>query len=398
MTRRLRILVTATTVAAIGAVVTAAPASATPVTPGASGYAGAGFTGSGTMQAGLTLSGTLGSLLNGIIGPIVSSALDPLVATLQGSATGIVDAALGGSSTFHATTPVDQGGPAPGTFPGDLPAGLPSPCSASSTTQPCYQGATSAISAAPLITLGATTLAGYTQEVPSTTLAANPILGRAQSAGTSVSVLPAISGLTNPMISTGTVDSTAVCPNSGSTSPSADATATNVQLLGGQVTFSVGSGQIAGLTVFGTSYASLSRLPVVTAGGVTVQPYGTAIKVTLPLTLAQIAAGVGLPSSVTSTLTGYAVSGTALNLSLIVGPNVTITKRSAQAWGLGLGVDLSGSLNFNLLNLVGAQVSVPTGITADNFGNILDLRLGYTACTTGTSGSGANKAVPPALV
>ncbi len=77
---------------------------------------------------------------------------------------------------------------------------------------------------------------------------------------------------------------------------------------------------------------------------------------TLPLTLAQVATGLGLPSSVITTLAKYGIAGTSLNLSVIAGPDENVTKTSAQAWGLGLGVDLSGSLGFNLLGLVGATV------------------------------------------
>jgi len=399
MNRRLVVTASAVAVAAMTFVL-AGPASATPVSTGSTAYSAAGFTGTATMQANLTLNGTLGGILGNIIGPIVSSALNPLVAALQGSADSVVGGTLGASGPNHATTPVTQAGSAPGTFPADLPTGLPSPCSTASTTLPCYNATSglSAISAPPLLNMAVTAVSGYTQQVPTSASSTNQMLGRAQAVGTAVSVLPAVPSLANPLVSTGTVDSVSSCPNDGTTSPSAHVAATNIRLAGGLVTMTVASDAIANLVVNGHSYTSISALPVLSVGGITVQPYGTSIELTLPLTLSQVATGLGLPSSVISTLASYGVTGTAMNLSVIVGPDTNITKTSAQAWGLGLGVDLSGSLNFNLLGLVGAVVSVPSGIGGSSLGNILDLRLGYTACTVGASSAGSSQAVPPALI
>ena len=401
--RRRGVTLTTTAVAVValtGAL--AAPAGATPVSPGATAYASAGYTGTATMQANLTLTGALGGLLNGIVGPIVSGALNPLVAALQGTASSVVGGTLGASGPNHVTTPVTQSGPVPGTFPTDLPSGLPAPCTTGSATQPCFNvtSGLSSINVPPLVSMGLTAVSGYTQQVPSALAGTNQIFGRAQVVGTSLSVLPAVPTLANPLVTTGTIDSVSVCPSDGTTSPSAAEAATNVRLLGGLVTFTVAADKIANLTVNGVGYASITSLPTVSVAGVVVQPYGTAVEVTLPLTLSQVATGLGLPSSVISTLGTYGIAGTSLNLSLIAGPDENVTKTSAQAWGLGLGVDLSGSLAFNLLGLVGATVSVPTGIGGNNLGNVLDLRLGYTACTTGSSGGGggSGQAVPPALV
>lgn len=399
MSRRIRFTASAVAVAAM-TLALATPAGATPVSTGSTAYSAAGFVGTGSMSASLSLTGTLGGLLGNTIGPIVSAALNPLVAALQGTASTLVDGVLGTSSGNHVTTPVTQSGPAPGTFPTDLPSGLPSPCTSGSSTRPCYTvtSGLNAVNLPPLVNLGLTAVTGYTQETPTALDSTNSMFGRAQVVGTTVSPLPAISSLANPLVSTGTVDSLANCPNDGATSPSAHASATNVSLVGGLVSLSVASDQIANLVVNHVSYTSVSALPVLSVGGVVVQPYGTSIEITLPLTLAQIATGLGLPSSVISTLTTYGIAGTSLNLRLIVGPDTEVTKTTAQAWGLGIGVDLSGSLSFNLLGLVGATVTVPTGIGGSNLGNLLDLRLGYTACTVGATAIGSTQAVPPALV
>jgi hypothetical protein len=87
-----------------------------------------------------------------------------------------------------------------------------------------------------------------------------------------------------------------------------------------------------------------------------------------------------------------------VTLSLVVGPNATVTSRSVSAWGLGIGVNLSGSLTFNLLGLVTATVNIPTGIGGSNTGNLLDLRLAYATCQSGVNLPAVVPVVPPALV
>jgi hypothetical protein len=374
------------------------PASAAvpvPITPGATAYSAPASTGTATMAAALTLTGALGGLLNGLITPIINTALNPLVAALQGSINTIVGSALGASSTNTGGTPVEQSSPKPTTFPADLPGGLPSPCG-SSTTKPCYQGAAASVNGAPLANINLNALMGYTQQVLTTADATNPIIGRTQIASPSVAVLPAIPSLVNPIAAAGTIDAKVTCPNDGS-APSAQVSAAAVTLLGGVVTFSVLNGAITSLVVGGTAY-TLATLPVLNIAGVVVQPFGSAVKLTLPLTVAQVLAGLGLPAGAVTELLGDAVVGAALNLSVIAGPNTQVTATTAKAWGLGIGVDLSGSLTFNLLGLVGATVAIPTGIGGGNYGNLADLRLGFATCTSGSAVATSTPAVPPALV
>lgn len=377
------------------ALATAQPAAATSISSGATAFASAGYTGTAKMQASLTLTGSLGGLLSGLITPIINNALNPLTAALQGTASSIVGAALGPSSSYAASTPTTQGGAKPAAFPGDLPTGLPTPCSTASATQPCYQASSPApTTAPPLATVSAGTLGGYTQQTPSAADPTNPIFGRAQTAGTQVSVLSSTASIANPAVSVGTVDAMSNCPNDSATSPSAQVSAANVTLLGGRVSFSVADDAIASVTANGRTYATLDDLPVLTFGGLTVQPYGDSIEVTLPLTVSDLAAALGLSNAIRSTLLTYATSGTSLNLTFVLGPNTAVTNTTALAWGLGVGVDLSGSLTFDLLGVVGAQVSVPTGITGSTFGNILDLRLAYTSCRVGSSIDGGTKTIP----
>lgn len=379
--------------------ISAQPASAVSVTTGATGFASAGFTGTAQLHANLSLTGSLGGLLDGLIAPIVNDALNPLVAALQGTASNIIGAALGPSSSLHAASPTTQGGPKPAAFPADLPAGIPSPCTAASATQPCYRTTSpTSSSAGSLASATVSLISGYTQQTPAAADATTPIFGRAQSAGVQISVLPGATSILNPVVSTGAVDSMATCPNDGTTSPTAQVSAANVSVLGGKVTFGVANGVIATITVNGVTYPAVDDVPVVTFAGITVQSYGDSVAISLPLTLAQVVAALGLGGSVVSTLLSYGTSGTGLTLTFVLGPNVAVTKTTALAWGLGVGADLSGSLNFNLLGVVGATVSVPTGITGSTFGNLLDLRLAYTSCQVGAAPSGAPRAIPVQLV
>lgn len=388
----------------------AAPAAATTssLTSGASAYAAAAGTGTASLRANLQLSGTLGGLLDVVVDPIVSNDLNPLLSALSSTTTTLVAGALGSASPYNAaTTPAElQNSTAPGTFPNET---FPSACSGSGgTAQPCFSGASSGVTSA-LATASVGALQGFVEQVAAGTDSTNPVLGRAQVASANVSVLPALSsiaGATNPLVSTGAVDAKANCPNDGAagatkpaTSPSASLSASTVNLLGGLVQFSVLNGQIASLSVGGTTYGSgsaagtLAALPTVTVGGATVSQYGSSVQVSIPLTAAQVFSAVGLSSSIVGDLAGYSPTST-VTLRLTVGPNAAVTNTTVSAYGLGIGADLSGALSFNLLNLATATVNLPSGITAANNGNLLDLRLASTTCQSGIKVAGTTPAIP----
>jgi hypothetical protein len=418
--RALRATLVVTAATAVVVAATAAPALADPtITNGASAYSAGAGTGTASLKANLKLKGSLGSLLDDIVGPIVSQDLNPLLGALQATIGTVVATALGGSSTYNAATTGTQTQVAtpPAAFPNDT---LPSPCT-SSGSQPCYSAtSTAGINAAPLVTAGVGAVNGYVEQVAgSATDTTNPIFGRATVASPQVSVLPGISSLVpglpnavNPLVSSSLVAAKANCPNDGAagaakpkTAPSASESVANVTLLGGLITLGVLDGQIVNLNVNNVAYPTgVLSLPTVTVAGVTISPYGNSVLVSIPLSVAQILAGLGLSSTVITALNTFAPTST-LALRLVVGPNATVTSKSVTAWGLGIGVDLSGSLNFNLLGLVTASVNVPTGISGNNYGNLLDLRLAYVTCQSGVnlggSGGGSSSsvpAVPPALV
>jgi hypothetical protein len=392
----LRVIAATLAATAAVAVAQAGPAAAAPpITPGATAFSVPVFTGSAALRANLTLTGSLGGLLDGLIGPIVNQNLNPLVTALQSLAfNSAVASTLGISSSYVAGTPAFQTTPAPAPFPTDV---VPAPCGVA-VGLPCYS-ASSGLDPllGSLASIGLSLVNGYTQQVQNSADSTSPMFGRAQIGNPSVRVLPAIAGLANPLVSAGTVNAKANCPNNGS-DPSATASATSVNLLGGLVTFGVLDGDITSLKVNGVSYTSIDTLPTLTVAGITIAPFGgTAVKVTVPISAAQILGALGLAPAVVTTLLGDAV-GSSLNLGIIVGPRTSVTSTSATATGLTIGADLSGSLNFSLLGLVGATVSIPSGIRSANYGNVLDLRMGYTTCTTGAYAAAISRPVPPVLV
>jgi hypothetical protein len=400
------------------AVAAAPQASAATLTPGASAYSTAAAVGTGSLQANLQLTGSLGTLLDSLIDPIVNSALNPVVNALQGTADDAVDALLGASSNLNAATDPSQAQvtTAPAAFPNDT---LPSPCVASGA-QPCYSSTGVSVNSAPLASVSTGLLTGYAEQVAASADATSPIFARAGATNSQISILPGISslvpglpGAVNPLVSTGLTNSKANCPNDGAsgaskptTPPSASVSTTGVTMFGGLVTFGVLDGQLTNLMANGTHYqlngpknSGVAELPTLTVAGVTIGPYGSSILVSVPITVSQAFAALGLPASVVNALNGLSPTSS-LKLSLVVGPNSTVTNRTASAWGLGVGVDLSGSLAFNLFGVVTATVNVPTGIRQSNYGNVLDLRLAYSSCVSGfvPAGQGGPPPVPPVLV
>jgi len=394
--RQLLAVTSATAILGLAIGLAAPAAEAKSVTTGANAYAAGANTGSANLTARLTLTGAVGGLLDGLISPIVNSALNPLVSALQSTVNSTVAGLVGASSSNTAGSPSQQANAVSGTFPNET---FPSPCTASSTTQPCFATASVSTDLSPLAKLSLGAVRGFTQQTQTSDDAKNAIYGRAQITNVSVSALPGITSLTSPLVSASAVDAKASCPNDGTSDPSASVSASNVSLLGGKVTLGVLNGAITSLVVNGTSVGSLAALTKTTiASGITVQSYGTAVKIDVTLSLSDLLSGLHLDSSAVSELLGD-VTSSSLTLSVVVGPNSSVTSTTAKAWGLGVGVDLSGSLQFSLLGLAGARVSLPTGIGSGNYGNLVDLRLAYASCGAGSATtSTSTPAVPPANV
>ncbi len=406
MRRPVRTSVVAAVAAAVSLVgVGLAPAASASVTSGSSAYSAGANTGTGQLHASLQISGSLGNLLDNVLTPILNTDFAPLLNALQGTLNTTVAAALGPSGFATAGTPSDQYGTAPVAATDYT---LPVPCT-STGTRPCYTTtpAASSLSAAPLANISVGVVDGYTQQVPKQADATNPIFAKAQVSNLSVNALPQTPGLpamTSNLVTAGLISSDANCPNDGPTSapapntpPSATASVDAVSVFGGAVTFSVTDGDFANLKVNGISYPDVESVPLTTFNGVTVQSFGASLMMTIPLTAAQLLTGLGLNASVISDLLSY-LSSSDVALNVVIGPNASITSSTAQSWGLGVGLDLSGSIAFNLLGLVTATVTIPTGIAGGNLGNIADLRLAYANCRSGVNTPAIVPIVPPELV
>jgi hypothetical protein len=279
------------------------------------------------------------------------------------------------------------------------------------------------VNGAPLASVNVGALSGYAEQVMQSADLTNPIFGRASTANANVSLLPGLPSLvpslpnpTNPLVSVTSASAKAKCPNDGAagatqpaTAPKALQTATGVNLLGGLVTFDTTNGWPTNLVVNGVSYADttdssgntrpgLLSLPTVSLPGVTVSRFGQSVLISIALSPDQIFTALGLSSTVITALDTFAPTSS-VTLSIVVGSSSTVTATTATAWGLGVGADLSGSLSFNLKDLVTATVNIPSGIGGGNYGNVLDMRLGYASCQSGIKpGSSTVLPIPPALV
>jgi hypothetical protein len=377
---------------------------ASPITTGAAAYSAAANNGSAVLSPNLQISTSLGGIVNSQIDPIKKNDLDPLVAALRATNNTTVLSSLGAGSTLNAKTngTQSQSSTAPAAFPNDT---VPSPCAASDTTHPCYsKSSDTTIDDSPLVTAQVGAVGGYVEQVSSTADVTDPIFGRATAANASVSVLPDLTSLANPVVSATAIDSKATCPNDGAigstqpnTSPSASTNVDSVSMLGGLVTFAVADGNITNVAVNGTTYPDVLTMPTTTVNGMTVSSYGYSLSVSIPLTVTQVIENVGLPASVGTDLEQFSATST-VALQLIVGPKAALTANTAVARGLGIGVDLSGTLEFNLYNLATADVNIPSGLSNANDGNLLDMRLAYANCQSGVTPAAGTPAIPPALV
>lgn len=405
--RRRRAIAAAAALLGVGGVLLATrPADAAPViSTGATAYAAAANNGSASLSPTLQISTSLNGIVNSQIDPVKKNDLDPLVADLTATNNTSVSSALGASSSLTALTNATntQSTTAPGAFPTDA---IPSPCTASDSVHPCFsKSAGTTIDDSPLVSAQVGSVGGYAEQVASSADPSNPIFGRASAASASVSVLPNLASLSNPVVSATSIDAKATCPNDGAvgstqpdTPPSASANVNSVTMLGGLVTFAVSDGNITNVVLSnGESYPDAVTMPTTTINGVTISPYGYSLSVSIPLTVPEVIENVGLPASSVTELEGFSSTST-VALQLIVGPRASLTANTAVARGLGIGADLAGTLEFNLYGLATADVTLPSGLGSGNLGNLLDMRLAYADCQSGTTPAAGTPAIPPALV
>ena len=203
----------------------------------------------------------------------------------------------------------------------------------------------------------------------------------------------------------GVATATATCPTSGS--PSASIALNGVSLFSGAVQAKVanGSGRLQ-VSLNGGAYQSInglsSTLTQVPGTSVSVRANGNFLQVAVTISLDTLLGALGL-STLLSGLSGLVdTSGTALTLAITIGPGSSSDSSGATAWGLEVGADLSGTVSVNMLSVLGgllggATITIPSGISGTSYGNLLDLKLAYAACTPG-SGGATTKWIPPGVI
>ena len=376
MSRRRIAVLTALTCAVAVTVPAAVPASATST---GSSYSAAAYGTAGTLNVtagGTGLTGTLASLLTPL-----TSALNGLANSLASTlVTSITNAGL------TATTPAStQSAPASG-FPNCTTGGW--------NRQDCYSASSgNALGVPGVLSLGLNAAQGYAAADSTGYQAA------AQVADPSLSLLGISIG------DLGVAQSSATCPTTGSCS--ASVSLTNASLLGGLIKLKTATGSNLLQVQLGTNpwipLSSLGTSLTAVGTGISAKADGTFLQINISISLTQLLSGLGL-GGLLSSLAGLDLTGTSLTLSVLVGPGSS-TSNGATAWGLDVGLDLSGSINISATSLLSgllgsASITIPSGITGSPtaLGNLASLELAYTAVTAGSAVSSAPVWFPPGLI
>jgi hypothetical protein len=356
--------------------VTASPASAgaDPVPLNTSYAAAAKITPGGGITPQVTTGGALGGLLD-FLTPVLDQVVTPLTAQLLSLPSTLVGSLVGGltDAGYYANSPSSAQSP---------PAsGYPTCASDGWNSDDCYGPLVPTISAAPLLTLGTGTLQGYAAADSTGSF------GQAQTAGLMLSLLGINVGNLGVASSASQCLASHVCSSSS--------TLTGLSLLAGAVAAKTASDGSLLVSLNSGSYVALSTVssPVtLSAAGVlsaTAQSVGGALQLKIGLSLHDLLGALGI-ADVLSSLDATD-SGSAVTLTMTIGPGTQTASDTTSAWGLEVGIGLSANLQLSVLGLVtvGLVATDPTGA------NLVDLQLGYTSAVnaTNTDPSGA----PPAL-
>jgi hypothetical protein len=260
-------------------------------------------------------------------------------------------------------------------------SGFPTCTAGTWNADDCYGPLVPTVSAAPLLSLGTGTLQGYAAADSTGAYA------RAGTAGVLLSLLGVNVG------NLGLADAAAQCLANGTCT--ATSTLTGLSLLSGTVAAkTAGDGSLL-VSIAGGPYVAVSTLssPVsVSAAGVlsaTVQAQSGALRIKVGLGLTDLLAALGIGASLSSV--NATDAGSAVTLSLTIGPGTKSSSAAASAWGLDVSVGLDVNVQLSVLGLVTVGLAAPDSAT----GNLVDLQLAY-ASAADTDNSPISGA-PPAL-
>lgn len=199
------------------------------------------------------------------------------------------------------------------------------------------------------------------------------------------------------------------CPAIGTGSPTSTVSISDVNLIGGLVRARMASGKsltdvsldaggswqsINGVGTHLTSVPGHQDLQIATNG--------TYLQVTQSILPSRLLAGLGLGGLFSGLPGQIDTTASDLTLSITIGPgSAAVGTNGIEAWGLAVGVDVSGTIAVKQLSSLGilggtAVITVPTGITGTHLGNLMDLKLAYAACTSGSVAQ--VQPIPPGLI
>jgi hypothetical protein len=130
---------------------------------------------------------------------------------------------------------------------------------------------------------------------------------------------------------------------------------------------------------------------------------GTYLQVTKSIGVNQLLGGLGLGGLFSGLPGQIDTNDSNLTLSITIGPgSLPVGTNGIEAWGLEVGVDVSGTIAVKELPSLGllggeAVITVPSGITGSHYGNLMDLKLAYATCTSGAAPA-PTRWIPPGVI
>lgn len=198
------------------------------------------------------------------------------------------------------------------------------------------------------------------------------------------------------------------CPTPGTGTPSATLSLGTVSLIGGLVRAQLANGSnVLQVSINGGSYQSIngvSNIHVNTPNSkLTVNASGNNVQVAETITVSRLLGALGLGGLFSGMPGTVDVNSSNITVTITAGPGSSVGgPTSISAWGLQVGVDISGTIVVKSLNSLGilggsATLTINSGIDATHNGNVMDLKLAYAACTAGNPPAGPQK-IPPGLI
>jgi hypothetical protein len=180
----------------------------------------------------------------------------------------------------------------------------------------------------------------------------------------------------------------------------------DLQLINGWVKARLRSGTYEASVDGGTTWAGVRDMHLTTVPGhadLQIVSSGDLLQVKESIGLDQLLGSLGL-GGLFSGLPGQIDNkDTNLTLTISVGPGSSASGGNGiSAWGLAIGVDLSGTITVKQLSALGvlggkAVITIPTGISGTHYGNLMDLKLAYATCTSGDVPPPVTR-IPPGLI